>query len=264
MRCIVLSARVVATARPKRESRTQKDRSVRRTPASGLLNCDRRENSSFSSVDTSRPNRRSAKHRVGCCVAIFAWRRSGRAVLNAIGDFAPFLARQIRRCVVQPLPNSQEARFEPWLKAKATAERQSDHRLVGPQRIAEEEFDAVGRRFAFDCLEHLRSDAKSRQSSAIDMANSPARYAQKRPPGPRQRPFQGPLPSRLGAGSACHDHWRPRRTPIPTPEVRLRRPETDCNAIAEKTLGHNFARRRRRWSGPDEEPTTPFCHGVLN
>src|ERR1700733_5270335 len=106
------------------------------------------------------PDRRSAKHRVRRCAAILAWRRSGRAVLYAIGDFAPLLAWQVRGCIVQPLPNSHEARFEPRFKAEATAERQSDHRLVGPQRTAEEEFDAVGRGFAFDFLEHGRASAK--------------------------------------------------------------------------------------------------------
>jgi hypothetical protein len=104
--------------------------------------------------------RRSAKHRVRRCTAILAWRRSGRAVLHAIGDFAPLQARQVKGCVVQPLPNSHEARFEPRFKAEAAGERQSDHRLVGPQRIAEEEFDTVGRRFAFDFVEHGRAGAK--------------------------------------------------------------------------------------------------------
>jgi hypothetical protein len=32
-----------------------------------------------------------------------AWRRSGGAVLHAIGDFAPLLVRQVRGCAVQRL-----------------------------------------------------------------------------------------------------------------------------------------------------------------
>jgi len=45
-------------------------------------------------------------------------------------------------------------------KAEAAAARQSDHPLVGSQCTAEEQFDAVGRRFAFDFLEQGRADAK--------------------------------------------------------------------------------------------------------
>ena len=79
--------------------------------------------------------------------------------LRAACDFAPLLARQVRGCVVQALPNLHEAWFEPRFKPEATAEPVQSFR-VGSQRFAEMQFDAVGRRFAFDFLEHGRAGAK--------------------------------------------------------------------------------------------------------
>ncbi len=77
----------------------------------------------------------------------------------------------------------------------------------------------------------------------------------KAPREPRRPRFHDPPRSRSGAASESRDRWRPERAPAPTPGVRLRRPGTDFNATAKKGLGHRFARRCRRSSAPDEEPT---------
>ena len=45
------------------------------------------------------------------------------------------------------------------LMAEAEAARQCDHPVVGPQSIAEQPFDAVGGRFAFDLLEQRGPEA---------------------------------------------------------------------------------------------------------
>jgi hypothetical protein len=92
--------------------------------------------------------------------------RGGQARRGAQASRGPKQTQPLKRCVAPrrrqfpsfrqgrsgarlTAPNSYEARFKPWLNAKAAAARDSDHPLVGPQRI-EDQFDAVGRRFAFD------------------------------------------------------------------------------------------------------------------
>jgi hypothetical protein len=111
-----------------------------------------------------------------------AWRGSGQASFGAGDGFAPLPARQIRSCVLQPLLNSHEAPLEPLPKLEAVAASQSDHLPVGPQHIAEQQFDAVGRRFAFDFLEQGRAEAKmapvicNRQAEFAGAFRAPKRH----------------------------------------------------------------------------------------
>src|SRR5271165_1716629 len=68
------------------------------------------------------------------------------------------------------------SRFGPWPKAEAAAARQSDHPLVGPQRIAEEQFPSAA---ALRSISWSKAEPTPRccQSSAIDIPKSLTRFA---------------------------------------------------------------------------------------
>ena len=72
------------------------------------------------------------KHPSVVAGTILARRRSSRAEFRAAGDFGPLPARKVRSCVLQPLLNSHEARFNPRSKMEAAAARQRNHPLIGP------------------------------------------------------------------------------------------------------------------------------------
>ena len=92
------------------------------------------------------PRQRRADQAVRSCalaaISLHFWHgRSGAASSN-------------RFCIRTRRPSSPCPSRKPWRA------RQSDHVRVGPQHIAEQQFDAVGRRFAFDFLEQGRAEAK--------------------------------------------------------------------------------------------------------
>jgi hypothetical protein len=113
------------------------------------------------------------------CAALQGLKHAGAQAMPSSAPCAislPLLARQVRGCVVQALPNSHEAWFEPRFKAEATAD-QSNHSRVGPQRIAESNSMPSAAALRLISWSIAESAPRWRQSSAIDMPNSPARSA---------------------------------------------------------------------------------------
>jgi hypothetical protein len=76
-------------------------------------------------------------------------------------DLRPLLAGQFRRHVDQPSPNPQEPSLETPLEIEVAALRQRNHRIVCPQHISKQPFDAVGCRFALDFPEQGGANAKT-------------------------------------------------------------------------------------------------------